>query len=263
MLAGQDSRRITQMDIRNQYSFSQNNFLGQTASRAMTNLVVANAANGEPVVKPCKADTFIPISDHLAIAHRSNAESDWQPVRSLAQFQDIVKNTPAEQLGQNLGVWTDKKSFWIFGKRDGLPQNSEVKTFSQRWDGMQTTITRPLVDKGFRLGDTAAADVIECQVGLDAAKVCIDPKSFEVKTGTYPDKQVGFFHEIGKVSQHDIYLPKGLGQPAEVISNGGEKSLLDPNHPNLFNQTGAPMYVMPKVLAPGQADPSSQFHTFS
>lgn len=251
------------MDIRNQYSFSQNKFVGQTASREMTNLVVANAANGEPVVKPCKPDSFVPVSDHVALAHRPNAEADWQPVRSLAQLQDIVANTPAEQRGQNLGVWTDKKSFWIFGKRDGVPQNSEVKSFAQRWDGMQTTVTRPLVDKGFRLGDTPSADVIQCQVGLDAAQITIDPASFEVKPGTYPGKEVGFFHEVGKVSQHDIYLPKGLGQPAEVISHGGEKSLLPATDPNLFNSGGAPVYVMPKVLAPGQADPSAQFHMFS
>ena len=250
------------MDIRNQYAFSQNNFLSRTASREMTNLVVGNAANGEPVVKPCKPDSFIPVGEHIALAHRPSADADWQPVRSLAQFQDIVKNTPAEQRGQNLGVWTDKKSFWIFGKRDGVPQNSEVKTFAQRWDGMQTTVTRPLVDRGFRLGDTPAAEVIECQVGLDAVQVTIDPKSFEVKSGTYPGKEVGFFHEEGKVSQHDIYLPKGLGQPAEVISNGGEKSLLDPNRADLFNSQNAPVYVMPKVLAPGQADPAAEFHTF-
>ncbi|MBS2037804.1 hypothetical protein JST97_22660 [bacterium] len=251
------------MDIRNQYAFTQNNFVGQTASKGMTNLVVASAANGEPVVKPCKPDSFIPVSDHVALAHRPNAESDWQPVRSLAQFQEIVKNTPAEQLGQNLGVWTDKRSFFIFGKRDGLPQNREVQSFADRWSNMQTTLTRPLVDKGFRLGNTPESDVIECQVGLEAAQVSIDPGAFEVKPGTYPGKEVGFFHEVGKVSQHDIYLPKGLNQPAEVISNGGEKSLLDPNHPELFNSHNQPVYVMPKVLTPGQADSASGFHTFS
>ncbi|MFN8612571.1 MAG: hypothetical protein U0931_33835 [Vulcanimicrobiota bacterium] len=251
------------MDIRNQYAFPQNNFVGQKASNGMTNLVVANTANGEPVVKPCKPDSFIPVSDHVALAHRPDAESEWQPVRSLTQLQEIVKNTPAEQLGQNLGVWTDKKSFFIFGKRDGLPQNREVQTFAQRWADMQTTVTRPLVDKGFRLGNTPESDVIECQVGLEAAQVTIDPSAFEVKPGTYPGKEVGFFHEVGKVSQHDIYLPKGLHQPAEVISNGGEKSLLDPNYPGLFDSRNQPVYVMPKVLAPGQADPASGFHTFS
>lgn len=251
------------MDIRNQYAFSQNNFVGQTASKAMTNLVVAPAANGEAVVKPCKPDSFIPVSDHLALVHRPDAESDWQPVRSLAQFQEIVSNTPAEQRGHNLGLWTDRRSFLIVGKRDGIPQNREVQSFAERWANMQTTVTRPLVDKGFRLGDTAEADVIECQVGLEAAQVTIDPAAFEVKPGTYPGKEVGFFHELGRISQHDIYLPKGLNQPAEVISNGGEKSLLDPNHPELFNSHNQPVYVMPKALAPGQADSASGFHTFS
>jgi len=262
MLGSIDSRR-TPVDIRNQYSFSQNNFVGQTARTGMTNLVVANAANGEPVVKPCRPDSFVPVSDHVALAHRQSSESDWQPVRSLAQFQDIVKNTPAEQLGHNLGVWTDKRKYVIFGSRDGVPQNREVQTFQQRWDGMQTTVTRPLVDKGFRLQNSPEAEVIECQVGLDAAQISIDPKSFEVKTGTYPGKEVGFFHEVGKVSQHDVYLPKGLGEPAEVINHGGQKPLLDPNDRDLFNSYNQPVYVMPKVLAPGQADGSSQFATFA
>lgn len=251
------------MDIRNQYTFSQNNFVGQTATRAMTPLVVAPSANGEPVLKPCNPDGFVPQNDHVALAHRANAESEWQPVRSLAQFQEIVKNTPAEQLGQNLGVWTDKKSFWIFGSRDGVPQNSEVQTFADRWQGMQHTITRPLVDKGFRTENRADAEVISAQVGLDAAQVSIDPKSFSVDNGNYPNKEVGFFNEIGKVSQHDIYISKGLGQPAEVITHGAEGAspLLDPNSFGLLRTEGTPTYVMPKVL--GGPDEAAQFHQFS
>ena len=250
------------MDIRNQYAFSQNNFVGQKASQAMTNLVVANAANGEPVVKPCQPDSFVPLSEHLALAHRPDGESPWQPVRSLAQLQEIVKSSPADQLGQNLGLWSDKKSFFVFGKRDGLPQNREVQTFAERWAGMQQMLTRPLVDKGFRLGNTPESEVRQCQVGLEAALVNIDPQAFEVKAGTYPGKEVGFFHEVGKVSQHDIYLPKGAYDPAEVICNGGEKSLLDPNRADLFRSLDEAVYVMPKVLSPGQPDPASGFHTF-
>lgn len=251
------------MDIRNQYTFSQNNFVGQTATRSMTPLVVAPSANGEPVLKPCNPDGFVPQSDNVALAHRPNAESEWQPIRSVAQFQEIVKSTPADQLGQNLGVWTDKKKFWIFGSRDGVPQNREVQTFADRWQGMQHTITRPLVDKGFRTENRADADVITARVGLDAALVSIDPKSFSVDNGNYPNKEVAFFNEIGKVSQHDIYIAKGAGQPAEVITHGpeGATALLDPNDFNRQGQNGTPTYVMPKVL--GGPDQAAQFHQFS
>lgn len=252
------------MDIRNQYAFSQNNFVGQTATRGMTPVVVAPSANGEPVLKPCKPDSFIPQNDNVALAHRANSEGEWQPIRSVAQFQEIVKSTPAEQLGQNVGIWTDKKSFFIFGSRDGVPQNSEVQTLADRWQGMQHTITRPLVDKGFRTENRPDADVISLQVGLDAAQVSIDPKSFEIANGNFPGKEVGFFNEIGKVSQHDVYVSKGPGQPAEVITNGGSEGaapLLDPNNFGLFRAEGEPTYVMPKVL--GGPDQAAQFHQFS
>ena len=254
------------MDIRNQYSFSQNNFVGQQASRTMTSLVVAPSANGEPVVKPCLSDSFIPANANVALAHRPNAESEWQPVRSVAQFQEIVKNTPADQLGQTLGVWTDKKSFYIFGSRDGVPQNREVQTFADRWQGMQTTVTRPLVDKGFRVENRADAEVVSAQVGLDAAQISIDPKSFEAASSTFPGKEVGFFYEVGRVSQHDIYLARGDGQPAEVISHGAGESpapLFDASSTRLFSSDAQPTYVMPKVLAPGQPDSAAEFQQFS
>ena len=254
------------MDIRNQYSFSQNNFVGQTAQRSQTGLVVAPSANGEPVLKPCLPDSFIPQNANQALAHRPNAESDWQPVRSVAQLQEIVKSTPADQLGQNLGVWSDKKTFYIFGKRDGVPQNSEVKSFGDRWQGMQTVITRPLVDKGFRMENKPEAEVGRVQVGLDAAQVSIDPKAFEVSGGAFPGKEVGFMYEVGKVSQHDIYMFNGFGQPAEVISQGGGESpapLYNPGSRGLLTEDGTPTYVMPKVLAPGQPDAASQFSQFS
>lgn len=244
------------MDIRSQYSFTQNNFVGQTATSGITPVVVAPSANGEPVLKPCRPDSFIPQNDNMALAHRTNAESEWQPIRSVAQFQEIVKNTPVEQLGQNLGVWTDKKSFYVVGKPDGVPQNSEVQTFAERWHGMQFLLTRPLVDKGFRTESRADAEVVSQQIGLDAARISIDPHSFTATAGSYPDREVGFFTEVGKVSQHDIYVFRGEGQILETISHGeGSSPLCD------FNLTGAPTYVMPKAL--GGPDGSAQFSQFN
>jgi hypothetical protein len=254
------------VDIRNQYAFSQNNFVGQTATRTMTSLVVAPSANGESVLKPCLSDSFIPENANVALAHRANADSEWQPVRSVAQFQELVQNTPADQLGQNLGVWTDKRSFYLFGSRDGVPQNREVQTFGERWQGMQTTVTRPLVDKGFRTENRADAEVVTAQVGLEAAQISIDPKSFEAATSSFPGKEVGFFYEVGKISQHDIYMAQGAGQPADVISHGGGETptpLFDAASPKLFRSSAQPTYVMPKVLAPGQPDSAAQFQQFS
>lgn len=247
------------MDIRNQYAFAQNNFVGQTATRSLTPVVVAPSANGEPVLKPCQPDGFIPQNDDVALAYRANAESEWQPIRSVAQFQEIVKSTPPEQLGQNLGVWTDRKSFYVVGSRDGVPQNSEVQPFAERWKGMEYVTTRPLVDKGFRSENRADAEVVSTQVGLDAALISIDPQSFTATPGSFPGREVGFFTEVGKVSRHDIYINRGVGQIAETISHGGggegPEVLCD------FNLSGAPTYVMPKAL--GGPDESAQFSHFN
>ncbi len=247
------------MDLRTQYSFPGNNFVGTTVNQRLTSVVVEPAADGQPVVKPCLNDSFIPESPHQAIAYRPSAEADWQPVRSIAQFQEIVKGTPADQLGSQLGTWTDKKRFWVVGARDGVPQAKEVKPFSERWQGMQTVLTRPLVDRGFRVENTPEAEVRPFQVGLEAAQVSIDPGSFQVEAGSFPGKEVGFFGETGKVTQHDVYLSKGVGQGHEVISNGGETPLLTGGNSPIGHPCSTPTFVMPKALLADQ--PSSETFT--
>lgn len=249
------------MDIRNQYAFSQNNFIGHTFSRSHTPLVVASAADGQPVVKPCLADSFIPESDHVALASRPNAETPWQPVRSLAELKEFVANTPADQLGNNLGVWTDKRRFWVVGSRDGQPQNREVQTFGDRWKNMETVVTRGLVDRAFRPENDPAAQPVEALVGLEAARVSVDPKSFTLSDSQFPGKEVGFFHEVGKFSEHDVYVATSMAPyQFESIKNTTSERQEDLIQPGRFGG-GTPVYVMPKAL--GGQDAASQPNNFA
>jgi len=247
------------MDLRSQYAFTNNNFVGTSVHSRLTPVVVDKAADGQPVLKPCQKDTFVPENPHTAIAYRPSAEADWQPVRSISQLQEVVKNTPAGQLGEQLGIWTDTKRFGIVGARDGVPQNSEVQPFSQRWQGMQTLLTRPLVDLGFRTENRADAEVLPFQVGREALQVSIDPSSLQIESGSFPGKEVGFLGETGKVSQHDIYISNGVGQGHQVVSNGGETPLLEGTTESIFVAQKLPVYVMPKVFG---SDESGEFKNF-
>jgi hypothetical protein len=136
-----------------------------------------------------------------------------------------------------------------------------VQTFGERWKNMERIVSRGLVDRGFRPDNNPAATPVVAVVGLEAARVSVDPKSFSVGDSQFPGKEVGYFQEVGKFSEHDVYVATSLApHQFDTIRNTTTDRQRDLIEANQLQEgrlhSNNSVYVMPKSL--GGQDASSQ-----
>lgn len=189
------------MVLSNSYTFVKDIKIGQSAGPITTPLVEGKTVKGEPCVNLCQAETFIPTKDGAALVSR-DAEGAWQPVANLKDLQAALANTPKEQLGEKLGIWTDERRFLYLAARDGVAQENEVQSLQSHWDANAVSISEQFNDLGVRTGDPNSAPR-EMPVGWSFADAHVRASEVGFIQGSYVGKEVGFLNEPRYVDRQE------------------------------------------------------------
>jgi hypothetical protein len=189
------------MQLNTRYAFSKENLIGQARGSVQTPLVEGSTVKGEPVVTLCEADSFVPRKDGAALVVRGQ-EGEWQPVASMKQLQEAIATTPKENLGEQLGIWTDSR-FLLVAPKDGVPQEREVQPLQSHWQENTQSEAIRYTDLGVRNGDPNAAPQ-PMVVGWSLTDANVRASAVSVLPAAFPGKQVGVLSEPLFVDSHEI-----------------------------------------------------------
>ena len=110
--------------------------LGHIQGNRTSYLVQAQTVKGQSVIKlDGDCDGRVDHKDEvLVLRDRADEKADWRPVESTEELQAFLEANPsAQDRGDKLGLWRDKRS-WLIFPRDGQIQRNEVTPMSVRWN---------------------------------------------------------------------------------------------------------------------------------
>ena len=107
-------------------------------------LVNARTASGEAVLKLDRDCDGQARPEDGVLVTRETRQSDWRPVKNVAELDHILKSTPPKEKGHLLGLWRDQRN-WLIQSPDGEVQSREVVTFAgpSRHEGWTLRVGTP------------------------------------------------------------------------------------------------------------------------
>lgn len=108
--------------------------VGQRGSSASSYFVSSKTVKGEPVLRlDTDRDRSVDTHDPAVVVRKQTEAGDWTWTPSTDP-QEVVSflNSPQPGKGDDVGLWTDSRKHLFWGP-DGKVQESEVQTFTDRW----------------------------------------------------------------------------------------------------------------------------------
>lgn len=130
---------------------SQYLLVGQRAATSSSYLVASKTVKGEPVLRLDQdKDRSVSPKDPAVVVRKQDAAGEWKwtPAADPQETMTYLNGSDSSK-GDDVGLWTDKKSYLFFAA-DGVVQDKEVTTFKERWseEKLDSSNTRWNTEKG-------------------------------------------------------------------------------------------------------------------
>ncbi len=118
--------------------------VGQRAATSSSYLVASKTVKGEPVLRLDQdKDRSVSTKDPAVVVRKQDAAGEWKwtPVADPQETMTYFNSGDVSK-GDDVGLWTDKKSFLLL-EADGVVQDQEVTTFKERWSEEKLDSSNP------------------------------------------------------------------------------------------------------------------------
>ncbi|MBI2265227.1 MAG: hypothetical protein HYU64_08650 [Armatimonadetes bacterium] len=118
------------------YMGSDINRVGDRVESRKSYLMMGRTAEGDSVIR-LDSDRDYRVSEEdpaLVIRTEQDGEWKWKPVTGAEELKQFLEKATLQEKRENLGLWKDARKWVIFGGKDGIPQDGEVRPISERWD---------------------------------------------------------------------------------------------------------------------------------